>query len=36
MKHLRKFNESTEETVTFKNTDEDIELFFTDYTDEWR
>jgi hypothetical protein len=34
MKHLRKFNESTEETVTFKNTDEDIELFFTDYTDE--
>jgi hypothetical protein len=33
MKHLRKFNESTEET-TFKNTDEDIELFFTDYTDE--
>ena len=33
MKHLRKFNESTE-TVTFKNTDEDIQLFFTDYTDE--
>jgi hypothetical protein len=34
MKHLRKFNESSEETVTFKNTDEDIQLFFTDYTDE--
>ena len=34
MKYLRKFNEATEETVTFKNTDEDIELFFTDYTDE--
>ena len=24
MKHLRKFNEASEETVTFKNTDEDI------------
>jgi hypothetical protein len=34
MKHLRKFNESSEESVTFKNTDEDIQLFFTDYTDE--
>jgi len=34
MKHLRKFNESSEGTVTFKNTDEDIQLFFTDYTDE--
>lgn len=33
MKHLRKFNEA-EEAVTFKNTDEDIQLFFTDYTDE--
>jgi len=32
MKHLRKFNEA--EAVTFKNTDEDIQLFFTDYTDE--
>lgn len=34
MKHLRKFNESSEESVTFKNTDEDIQMFFTDYTDE--
>ena len=34
MIHLRKFNEATEESVTFKNTDEDIQLFFTDYTDE--
>ncbi len=34
MKHLRNFNESSEETVTFKNTDQDIQLFFTDYTDE--
>ena len=34
MKHLRKFNESSEETVTFKNTDEDIQLFFTDYSDD--
>jgi hypothetical protein len=34
MKHLKKFNESSEESVTFKNTDEDIQLFFTDYTDE--
>lgn len=33
MKHLRKFNEEVEST-TFKNTDEDIQLFFTDYTDE--
>lgn len=33
MKHLRKFNESSE-TVTFKNTDEDIQLFFTDYSDD--
>jgi hypothetical protein len=33
MKHLRKFKESAE-VVTFKNTDEDIQLFFTDYTDE--
>lgn len=33
MKHLRKFNESVE-AVTFKNTDEDIQLFFTDYSDE--
>jgi hypothetical protein len=30
---IRKFNESTE-TETFKNTDEDIKLFFTDYTDD--
>ena len=30
MKHLRKFNESD----TFKNDNEDIALFFTDYTDE--
>ena len=34
MKHLRKFNEASEETVTFKNTDEDIQLFFTDYSDD--
>lgn len=34
MIHLRKFNEATEEPVTFKNTDEDIQLFFTDYSDE--
>ena len=33
MKHLRKFNEAVE-AVTFKNTDEDIQMFFTDYTDE--
>jgi hypothetical protein len=33
MKHIRKFNESGE-AVTFKNTDEDILYFFTDYTDE--
>lgn len=32
MKHLKKFNESEE--IKFKNTDEDIQLFFTDYTDE--
>lgn len=31
MKHLKKFNESDE---SFKNTNQDIELFFTDYTDE--
>ena len=31
MRHLRKFNESDN---SFKNTNEDIELFFTDYTDE--
>lgn len=33
MKHIRKFTESKEES-TFKNTDEDIRYFFTDYTDE--
>lgn len=33
MKHLKKFNES-DETKTFKNTDDDIKMFFTDYTDE--
>lgn len=33
MKHLKKFNES-DEVKTFKNTDEDIQKFFTDYTDE--
>lgn len=33
MKHLKKFNES-DEVKTFKNTDEDIQMFFTDYTDE--
>jgi len=33
MKHLRKFNEESE-SVTFKNTDQDIQLFFTDYSDE--
>jgi hypothetical protein len=32
MKHLKKFNESEE--VTFKNSDVDIQLFFTDYTDD--
>ena len=30
MKHLRRFNENE----TFKNTDDDIRMFFTDYTDE--
>lgn len=33
MKHLKKFNESVE-TKTFKNTDSDIRVFFTDYTDD--
>jgi multimeric flavodoxin WrbA len=32
MRYIRKFNES--ETKQFKNTDEDIKMFFTDYTDE--
>lgn len=33
MKHLKKFNETTE-VKSFKNTDEDIRMFFTDYTDD--
>jgi hypothetical protein len=33
MKHLKKFNENGE-AVAFKNTDQDIQLFFTDYSDE--
>ena len=32
MKHLRKYNES-DEVKAFKNTDEDIKMFFTDYID---
>lgn len=32
MKHLRRYNES-DETKTFKNNDEDIKMFFTDYID---
>ena len=32
MKHIKKFNES--DNITFKNDDDDIRLFFTDYTDE--
>jgi hypothetical protein len=34
MKHIRKFNENKEEVKEFKNTDDDIRMFFTDYTDE--
>ena len=34
MKHLKGFNESREEVKGFKNTDDDIRMFFTDYTDE--
>lgn len=33
MNHIKRYNESTE-TKEFKNTDEDIQMFFTDYTDE--
>lgn len=33
MIHLKPFNEA-EETKTFKNTNQDIKMFFTDYTDE--
>lgn len=34
MKHLKSFNENKEEVKEFKNTDDDIRMFFTDYTDE--
>lgn len=34
MKHLKSFNEGKEEVKQFKNTDDDIRMFFTDYTDE--
>jgi hypothetical protein len=33
MKHLKKFNETTE-AKSFKNSDDDIRMFFTDYTDD--
>ena len=33
MKHLKKFNENSN-TNEFKNTNDDIKMFFTDYTDE--
>jgi hypothetical protein len=33
MKHLKKFNENTE-VKSFKNSDDDIRMFFTDYTDD--
>lgn len=34
MKHLKRYNEATQDGSNFKNTDEEIKDFFTDYTDE--